>query len=50
MAMLTAAGTLVALPQADAATMFYWQDSDPGYYRPAPVAQPRKPKTRKPSA
>ncbi len=48
--MLTAAGTLVALPQADAATMFYWQDSDPGYYRPAPVAQPRKPKARRPSA
>jgi lipoprotein-anchoring transpeptidase ErfK/SrfK len=50
MAMLTAAGTLVAAPQADAATMFYWQDSDPGYYRPAPVAQPRKPKARQPSA
>jgi lipoprotein-anchoring transpeptidase ErfK/SrfK len=50
MAMLTAAGTLVALPQADAATMFYWQDSDPGYYRPAPVAQPRKSKARRPSA
>jgi len=50
MAMLTAAGTLVALPQADAATMFYWQDSDPGYYRPAPVAQPHKPKARRPSA
>ena len=50
MAMLTAAGTLVALPQADAATMFYWQDSDPGYYRSAPVAQPHKPKARRPSA
>ena len=49
-AMLTAAGTLVAAPQADAATMFYWQDSDPGYYRPAPMAQPRKPKVRRPSA
>ncbi|WP_334360385.1 MULTISPECIES: L,D-transpeptidase [unclassified Bradyrhizobium] len=48
--MLTAAGTLVAAPQADAATLFYWQDSDPGYYRPAPVAQPRKPKARRPSA
>ena len=48
--MLTAAGTLVAAPQADAATMFYWQDSDPGYYRPAPMAQPRKPKVRRPSA
>jgi lipoprotein-anchoring transpeptidase ErfK/SrfK len=49
MAMLTAAGTLIA-PNADAATLFYWQDSDPGYYRPAPVAQPRKPKARRPSA
>ena len=29
MAMLTAAGTLVATPQADAATMFYWQDPIP---------------------
>jgi hypothetical protein len=48
--MLTAAGTLVAVPQAEAATLFYWQDSDPGYYRPAPTAQPRKPKARRPSA
>jgi lipoprotein-anchoring transpeptidase ErfK/SrfK len=36
-AMLTAAG-VVAAPQADAATMFYWQDSDPTYYRPVPIA------------
>jgi lipoprotein-anchoring transpeptidase ErfK/SrfK len=50
MAMLTAAGTLVAGPQADAAALFYWQDSDPSYYRPAPMAQPRKPKARRPSA
>ena len=51
MAMLTAAGTLVGAPQADALPpMFYWQDSDPGYYRPAPMAQPRKPKVRRPSA
>jgi lipoprotein-anchoring transpeptidase ErfK/SrfK len=49
-AMLTAAGTLVAVPQADAATMFYWQDTDPGYSQPMQVAQPRKPKARKPSA
>jgi lipoprotein-anchoring transpeptidase ErfK/SrfK len=49
--MLTAAGTLVAAPQADAAALFYWQDSDPGhYYRPAPMVQPRKPKARRPSA
>ena len=49
-AMLTAAGTLVAAPQADAAALFYWQDSDPGYYRPVPMAQPRKPKARRPAA
>ena len=48
--MLTAAGTLVAAPQADAAALFYWRDSDSGYYRPAPMAQPRKPKARRPSA
>ena len=50
--MLTAASTLVAVPQADAAALFNWQDSDPSYYRPvpAPTAQPRKPKTRRPSA
>jgi hypothetical protein len=35
----------------DAAAMFYWQDSDPGYYyRPMPPVQPRKPKTRRPAA
>ena len=49
-AMLTAAGAVAAAPQADAATMFYWQDSDPGYYRPMPTAQPRKQKARQPSA
>jgi lipoprotein-anchoring transpeptidase ErfK/SrfK len=48
--MLTAAGPLIAAPEADAATLFYWQDSDPSYYRPAPMAQPRKPKARRPSA
>ncbi len=48
--MLTAAGTLVAAPEADAAALFYWQDSDPSYYRSAPMAQPRKPKARRPSA
>ena len=49
-AMLTAAGTLVAISQADAAALFYWQDTDPGYSQPAPMAQPRKPKPRKPAA
>jgi len=46
---LTAAGTIAAAPQADAA-LFYWQDSDSGYYRPAPPMQPRKPKARRPAA
>jgi lipoprotein-anchoring transpeptidase ErfK/SrfK len=50
-AMLTAAGTLVAMPPANAATLFYWQDNDTAVYsQPAPMAQPRKPKARKPSA
>ncbi|WP_275190399.1 L,D-transpeptidase [Bradyrhizobium sp. CSA112] len=48
--MLTAAGSVAAAPHADAAAMFYWQDSDPGYYRPAPMVQPRKPKVRRPPA
>ena len=48
--MLTAAGILVAASQAEAAALFYWQDSDPGYYRPAPMTQPRKPKASRPSA
>ena len=48
-AILTGACTIAAAPQADAA-LFYWQDSDPSYYRPAPMMQPRKPKTRRPSA
>ena len=49
-AMLTAAGAVAAAPQADAATMFYWQDTDPGYYRPMQTAHPRKQKARQPSA
>ena len=49
-AMLAAAGSLVAVPRADAAALFSWQDSDPSYYRPVPMAQPRKPKARRPSA
>jgi len=43
-ALLTAAGCLVAAPGANAAAMFYWQDSDPSYYRSLPQVQPRKPK------
>ena len=45
-AVLTAAGTLGATSHAEAA-LLSWQDSDPGYYRPAPSAQPRKQRTRK---
>jgi lipoprotein-anchoring transpeptidase ErfK/SrfK len=40
-AVLTAAGTLGAASQADAA-LFYYQDSDAGYSRPTPSAQPRR--------
>jgi lipoprotein-anchoring transpeptidase ErfK/SrfK len=49
-AILAAAGTIAAAPQADAAR-FYWGDSDPGYYyRPAPMSQPRRQRaTRRPS-
>ena len=48
-AILTAAGTIGAASQADAA-LYYWQDSDPGYYRPDPMAQPRRQKVRRHSA
>lgn len=41
LALLTAAGTLGAASQADAA-LFYYQDSDSGYSRPMPSAQPRR--------
>ena len=47
-AILTGACTIAAAPQANAA-LFYWQDSDPSYYRPVP-AQPRKQKVRRPAA
>jgi lipoprotein-anchoring transpeptidase ErfK/SrfK len=39
-AVLTAAGTLAA-SQADAALLYY-QDSEPGYSRPTPTAQPKR--------
>ncbi|SDP41670.1 Lipoprotein-anchoring transpeptidase ErfK/SrfK [Afipia sp. GAS231] len=49
-AVLTAAGTFGAASQADAA-LFYYQDSDSGYSRPMPSAQPRRQRnTRKNSA
>ncbi len=40
-AMLTAAGSLGAAYPADAA-LFYYQDSDSGYYRPSPPSQPKR--------
>ena len=49
-AVLTAAGALGAASQADAA-LFYYQDSEPGFSRPTPSAQPRRQRnTRKNSA
>jgi lipoprotein-anchoring transpeptidase ErfK/SrfK len=49
-AILTAAGSVAAASQADAAATFFWQDTDPGYYRPMQIVQPRKPKARRPAA
>src|SRR5258708_6906932 len=46
MAILTAAGTIGATSQADAA-LYYWQDSEPGFSRPAPAPQPRRQRVRK---
>ena len=37
-----------AAPQANAA-LYYWQDYDPGYYRPAPSFQTHRQRTRRPS-
>jgi lipoprotein-anchoring transpeptidase ErfK/SrfK len=45
-AVLTAAGTIGASSQADAA-LYYWQDNDPSYYREAAPVQPRRPKARR---
>ena len=47
-AILVAAGTIGISSHADAA-LYYWQDFDPSFYRPAPSAQPRKQRARKPS-
>jgi lipoprotein-anchoring transpeptidase ErfK/SrfK len=41
-ALLTAAGAVGATAQAEAA-LYYWSDSDTGYYRPGPMA-PQKPR------
>jgi len=45
-AFLTAAGTIGAVSHADAA-LYYWQDSDPSYYRPARTIQPRRQRTHR---
>src|SRR5258708_5886529 len=43
----TAAGAIRTPPHGEAA-LYYWRDSDPGYYRPVPVApqRPQKPRRR----
>lgn len=40
-AALTAAGAIGTTAQAEAA-LYYWSDSDPGYYRPAPIVPQRR--------
>jgi lipoprotein-anchoring transpeptidase ErfK/SrfK len=43
---LTAAGAVAGASQAEAA-LYYWNDFDPGYYRPVQPLQPRRPKVRR---
>ena len=45
-AVLTAAATIGATSQADAA-LYYWPAFDPGYYRPAPSFQTHRQRTRR---
>ena len=45
-AALTAAGAIGSASQAEAA-LFYWGDSEPGFYRPGPIVQPRRQRTRR---
>jgi lipoprotein-anchoring transpeptidase ErfK/SrfK len=47
-AVLTAAATIGATPQANAA-LYYWPAFDPGYYRPAPSFPTHRQRTRRPS-
>ncbi len=42
----TAAGAVCAASQAEAA-LYYWQDHEPGYYRPAYPTPPRRQKVRR---
>jgi lipoprotein-anchoring transpeptidase ErfK/SrfK len=41
MAVLTAAGVIGSASHAEAA-LYYWSNSDPGYYRPGPTVPPRQ--------
>src|SRR3982074_1564088 len=45
MAVLTGAGAIASASHAEAA-LYYWPDSDPGYYRPGPTVPPRRQKAR----
>ena len=45
-AILTVAGAIVSVSQAEAA-LYYWGDSEPGFYRPGPSVQPRRQRTRR---
>ena len=44
-AVFTAAGAIGSASHAEAA-LYYWSDSDPGYYRPGPTVPPRRQKAR----
>ena len=46
---LTAAGAVAGASDAEAA-LYYWNDYDPGYYRPVPSAQPRRAKIKRNAA
>jgi len=45
-AVLTAIGSVAGASQAEAA-LYYWQDFDPGYYRPLPPTHQRRPKAKR---
>jgi hypothetical protein len=48
-ALLTLAGAIGTASQAEAA-LYYWLDSGPGYWQPAPPFLQRRPKVRRPQA
>ncbi len=48
-AILTVAGALGTTSRAEAA-LYYWQDSEPGFYRPGPPVQPPRQRARRHSA